>query len=157
MMTSRSTVVVSLLLMLSAGLVTPHVLAQGPRAARVTGTVWDAAESGVGGARVRLRNVVTGGIEAMATTEGTGQFQFADVEPGTYIVEVVNGQGGIAAVGQSFTVGAGESLATFVRLGPKVPWTAGFFGNAAAAAVAAAASIGVTAITPDGQNISPGR
>ena len=157
MMTSRSTLVASLLLMLSAGLGTPHVLAQGPRAARVTGTVWDATDSGVGGARVRLRNVVTGGIDAAATAEATGQFLFADVEPGNYVIEVVNGQGGIAAIGQSFSIGAGESMATFVRLGPKVPWTAGLFGNAAAAAVAAAASIGVTAITPDGQNISPGR
>lgn len=156
-MMTRPTLVASLLLLLLAGPATPGVLADGHRGGRVTGTVWDATDRGVGGALIRLRNVVTGAIEALATADDAGQFRFEAVAPGSYIIEVINGKGAIAAVGQSFTVGHDESVATLVRLAPKVPWIAGFFGNAAAAAVAAAASIGVTAITPDGQNISPGR
>ena len=47
-----------------------------------------------------------------------------------------------------FTIGQGETVATFVRLGTKVPWIAGFFSNAAAVASTAAAAEGVTALAP---------
>ena len=157
---SRPTIVASLVLILFSALAIPGVLAQSERAAgaaRITGGVWDAGDRGVGGVGVRLRNVTTGDIQASMRTDNAGQFLFQGVDAGSYVVEVVNGNGTIAAVGQSFAVGAGESVATFVRLGPKVPLMAGFFSNAAAAAVATAASLGVTAITPAGQNISPGQ
>lgn len=125
--------------------------------ARISGAVWNAADEGVAGAAVRLRNVVTGTVEATATADGAGQFVFQGVEAGSYVIEILNANGAVTALGQSFAVGAGESVATFVRLGPKIPGLAGLFGNAAASTVSSAASVGVTAITPEGQNISPGR
>ena len=56
------------------------------------------------------------------------------------------------AVGDLFGVTAGSQATTIVRLSAKTPWFAGFFGNAAAAAIAAASTLGVTAI---GSNGSP--
>ena len=53
-----------------------------------------------------------------------------------------------------FGVGADETVATFIRLGTRVPWYSGFFTNAAAAALAAAASLGVTAVGDGGQPAS---
>ena len=60
----------------------------------------------------------------------------------------------LLAVGQVFTIAPGETVATFVRLGTKLPWFAGFFSNAAAAAITAAASEGVTALAPVARPVS---
>ena len=46
------------------------------------------------------------------------------------------------------SIAPGETVATFVRLGTKVPWFPGFFGNAASAVASTAASQGITAIAP---------
>lgn len=155
--------VVASLLVIQSALPAPRdVFRQGDalaahQGARITGAVWDAADQGVGGAMVRLRNVVTGAIEATVSADSSGQFLFQGVEIGSYVIEIVNASGAVTALGHSFAVGAGESVATFVRLGPRLSGVAGLFGNAAASIVASAASVGVTAITPEGQNISPGR
>jgi hypothetical protein len=74
---------------------------------------------------------------------------FGDIEGGSYIVELVSDSGKILAVGQALAVGSGETILTFVRIGAKVPWFDGFFGNAAAIVAAAAASTGVTAVAPE--------
>ena len=55
------------------------------------------------------------------------------------------------------TVSAGETVATFVRLGVPAPWFTGMFGNTAAAVVSTAASAGIVAIAPPEQNISSTR
>jgi hypothetical protein len=79
------------------------------------------------------------------------------VHPGLYVLEVVNSEGDVIAVGQPFAAARGESVATFVRLGAKPPGFSSFFSNAAAAAVATAASLGVTAVGPGAQPSSPQR
>lgn len=122
--------------------------------ATVVGSVWDARDRGVPEALVRLRNVTTGRAAGTARTDGTGQFRFERVAPGTFAAEVLDGLGSVVAIGQTFSVAAGETAATFVRLGGRPRWFAGFFGNAAAAAIATAAGIGVTAIAPTGQPVS---
>ena len=48
----------------------------------------------------------------------------------------------------AFVIASGETVATFVRLGTKVPWFNGFFQNAASAVASTAASQGITAIAP---------
>lgn len=122
---------------------------------RIVGSVWNSTDQGVDGAMVRLRNITTGTIDGTVRADGAGQFVFDAVNPGNYIIEVVNANGSITALGSSFGVAAGETIATFVRLGPKLPMLASLFGNVAASTVSSAASIGLTAITPEGQNISP--
>ena len=81
-------------------------------AARISGSVWNAADQGIGGALVRLRNTVTGAIEASVQADAAGQFVFQGIEVGSYVVEVVTANGTIQALGQSFAVSAGESVAT---------------------------------------------
>ena len=125
-------------------------------AGRILGSVWDAKNAGIPSARVRLRNVSTGRIEAVTVSNEAGQFTFVNVEGGNYVLEVVNAQGAVLGVGQTFVIGGTDTVATFVRLGSKVPWFSGFFNNAAAGAVATAATVGVTAVSP-GQPSSAGR
>jgi hypothetical protein len=122
------------------------------------GFAWTATNDPIPGATVQLRNVTTGRVEARAVTDTSGEFVFGDVEGNaSYVVELVDEQGRVLAVGQAFTVSAGETVATFVRLGARAPWFAGLFDNTAAAVVSAASSLGVTAVTPPTQRASPRR
>ena len=122
-------------------------------AGSVVGSAWNADNSGIPGARLRLRNVSTGKIAASAIADQLGQFRFG-AAPGSYLIELVDESTKLLAVGQVFTINQGETVATFVRLGTKLPWIAGFFSNAAAAAITAAAAEGVTALAPVARPVS---
>ena len=114
----------------------------------IMGTAWKADNTPIPQAKVRLRDVGSGKIRDATIANGAGQFTFGDIEPGLYAVELISDNGRVLAVGHTLAVGAGETIATFVRLGTKVPWFEGFFVNGAAAVAAAAASTGVTAVAP---------
>jgi hypothetical protein len=118
------------------------------REASVVGSAWNADSTGIAGARLRLRNVATGKIVAATRANDAGQFRFPGVADGSYVIELVDEGGKILALGHVFAVSHGETVATFVRIGTHVPWFTGFFSNAAAAAIATAASEGVTALAP---------
>jgi hypothetical protein len=124
------------------------------RGTSVEGAAWNADDTPIPEARVRLRNVDSGRIAAAAVADQAGQFTFANLESGTFLVELVSESGRVLAVGHVFTIAPGETVATFVRLGAKAPWYAGFFSNAAAAAAAAAASQGITALAPVARPVS---
>jgi hypothetical protein len=114
----------------------------------VLGAAWKVDNSPIPGARVQLRNLVSGKVEARAVADLLVQFTFSRIEGGTYVVELLGDNGKILTVGHAFVIAPGETVATFVRLGTKVPWFNGFFGNAASAVASTAASQGITAIAP---------
>ena len=116
--------------------------------ASVVGAAWNADSTGIPGARLRLRNVATGKIVAATRADDSGQFRFQAVPDGSYVIELVDEGGKVLALGHVFTVARGETVATFVRIGTRVPWFTGFFSNAAAAVISTAASEGVTALAP---------
>lgn len=126
----------------------PSASAGAGRGTSVQGAAWNADDTPIPDARVRLRNVDSGQIVAAVVADQLGQFTFTNMEGGTYLVELVSDGGRVLAVGHVFTIAPGETVATFVRLGTKVPWYSGFFTNAAAAAAVAAASEGITALAP---------
>jgi hypothetical protein len=132
--------------------------ASSARATTVFGFVWNARNDPIPHAAVQLRNVTTGYIEARAVAAANGEFTFDNLEGGTYVIEYVDEQGKILAVGHVFSVSPGETVATFIRLGSRVRWFAallGSAGNAAATAVSSAASLGVTALGPRRRPVSP--
>ncbi len=114
----------------------------------VLGVAWTVDNAPIAGARVQLRNLVSGKLESKAVANTAGQFTFSGFEGGTYLVELTNENERILTVGHPFTIAQGETVATFVRLGARVPWSSTFFGNAARAVATAAASQGITAIAP---------
>jgi hypothetical protein len=120
----------------------------------ITGTAWHSDDTPVSNARLRLRSVGSGEVVMRTEADPAGRFTFVPVEPGVYIVELVDDDASVLGVSQMFGVGADETVATFIRLGTRVPWYSGFFTNAAAAALAAAASLGVTAVGDGGQPAS---
>lgn len=119
------------------------------RGTAITGSAWNADSSPIPQARVRLRSLQSGRIEAVAMATEAGRFAFASVEGGSYLVELVSESGKVLAVGNAFAIAPGETVATFVRLGTRVPWYDGFFSNAAAAVASSAAAAGITAIAPE--------
>jgi hypothetical protein len=133
------------------------VVPAGAQRGTITGTAWRADDAPASHARLRLRNVGTGRVVLATQADAAGRYTFAAVPPGTYVVELVDDDERLLGVSQVFGLSPGETIATFIRLGTRVPWYSGFFTNAAAAAVATAASIGVTALGEGGQPASARR
>ena len=102
--------------------------------------------------------MTSGQVQATTVADDAGNFAFKGIPEGTYLVELVSEGGKILTVGHVFTVAPGETVATFVRLGPKVPWSTGFFGNAALLVAASAATAGIAALAPETvPSVSPNR
>jgi hypothetical protein len=114
----------------------------------IVGAAWAADNSPLGHARLQLRDIVSGRVEATTVADEKGQFTVHGVQGGTYVVELIGANDKILVVGHPFAIAPGETVSTFVRLGTKVPWFSGFFSNAAAAAATSAASQGITALAP---------
>ena len=127
----------------------------GSRPATILGSAWNADNTPIKGANLRLRNVVTGKIEAETKSNEAGEFALENVDGGSYAVELVNDSGHVLAVGHVFTIAPGETVATFVRLTPKGPWSATVFNNTAANVAATAATVGIAAIRPSSHCQSP--
>ena len=91
---------------------------------------------------------------ARTIADADGRFRFERVDPGAYVVELLSTEDKVLAVGDLFGVTAGGQATTLVRLTSKTPWVGGFFGNAAAAAISAASTLGVTAVGSSGRPAS---
>ena len=133
--------------------------AAGPASSSKTGSIvgsaWRADNTPIQGAHLRLRNVETGKIAAVTKADETGHFTLENVEGGNYVVELVTDTGRIETVSHVFTVAPGETVATFVRLGPRIPWSPLLFHNTAANVAATAATEGIAAIAAVGHCQSP--
>ena len=121
----------------------------------IVGTAWRADNTPFPRALVRLRDAALGQAIALTRADERGQFQFDQIAAGVYLVEIVSPGEAVLAVGDVFTVTLGQTVSTFVRLTSRAPWFSGFFGNAAAAAVATASTLGITAIGSSGTPVSP--
>ena len=97
--------------------------------------------------RVRLRNIDTGASIAETTSDKDGAFSFPVATPGNYVVEAVSGDGVLAVSSPiSSTV---SPLTRNVILPLKTP-VAFFVTAKGAAVIAAAAAVGIVAITKYG-------
>jgi hypothetical protein len=126
-----------------------------PSTGSIVGTAWKGETTPYPQARIRLRNVQNGRGVARTDSDSTGKFRLFEVPPGAYVVELLSEQDKVLAVGDLFGVVAGAEATTLVRLNSKTTWFGGFFGNAAAAAISAASTLGVTAVGSNGRPVSP--
>jgi hypothetical protein len=146
----------------TAGAQTPQPARTGPgtttavstSAGTIIGTAWKGDTTPYPRARIRLRNVQTGRAIARTDCDSDGRFKFMQIEPAPYVVELMSEQDRVLAVGDLFSVTPGTESTTLVRLASKAPWAGGFFGNAAAAVIAAASTLGVTAAGSGGRPAS---
>lgn len=121
----------------------------------IVGTAWRADNTPFPQALIRLRDATFGQAIALVRADDRGQFQFDQIAPGEYLVEIVSAGEAVLAVGDVFTVTPGQAVTTYVRLTSRAPWFTGFFGNAAAAAIATASTLGITAVGSSGTPVSP--
>ena len=120
----------------------------------VRGVVWNGDNSPIANAKVRLRNIETGRVVSATQTSADGQFLLAEIAKGSYLAELVSDNGKVLAVGSAFRIAPGETVSTIIRL-PTRRWYSGMFSNAAAAVIAAASSVGLTAVGTHAPPISP--
>jgi Carboxypeptidase regulatory-like domain len=110
---------------------------------------------------VRLRDARHGRILETQVSDATGHFTFRDVEPGTYIVELLSSdEQTVLAASQLISVNAGDLASTFVKLPFRAPLLAGLLGptpGSAAIVMGAAAAAGVLATTVTPVSASPQR
>lgn len=108
-------------LLLCASTTMAQTPAAAARTTSVVGYVWTANNAAVADAAVALRDTVSGQVAAVTRTNTVGEFAFTGVPAGSYVVEFQSTSGQVLALGHPFTVGAGETVATFVRMANAIP------------------------------------
>jgi hypothetical protein len=129
----------------------PVVLPGAPAAAFATIHVSAVSETNTAlpGRLVRLRDARYGRMVAVNTTDEAGTFTFRDVDPGSYIIELLGGDQSIQATSALLSVDAGAVVYAVVRLPSRREPAAAFFDRGvvrAGAIIAAAAAVGVLAV-----------
>lgn len=134
-----------------------RIIATDSPAASVVGFAWTASNEPLRDVEVRLRDLLSGTVAARVRTTDTGEFLFRDVEGGSYVVEIADERGRVVALGAPFRLASGETIATFVRLALAAPSYGAVLSNTAAAAVFAAAGLGIAAVEKPAQPASADR
>ena len=83
-----------------------------PAPVSINGVVVTASGRPISNGSVRARNLLTGGIANSTSTSVTGQFSLVGLEPGTYVLEVVDGAGQIIGTSPFLFATAGATLST---------------------------------------------
>ena len=137
-------------------------LLPGTRAAvlsSIQGNAVSSSNSALLDTAIRLRDARNGRIVSTVTTDKQGMFAFKGVDPGNYVVEVMNpANNAVMASSQVMNVGTGEAVSALVKMPFRIPAFAGLIGNgsqstasavtsAAQAVTAAAASSNTVAET----------
>ncbi len=74
---------------------------------RIAGTARDAQNQVLPNVKVQLRNVDTGQLVATSRAAGDGRFEFTGLNPGNYVVEIVDDDGKIIGLSPSMALAAG--------------------------------------------------
>jgi hypothetical protein len=134
------------------------VLALGGKLNAIIGLAKTALNTPFPGARLVLRDLRTGLVEARATANEAGEFVFLDLLPSGYVVELLGPNGGVSATSESLTIDIGDLLETSVR-GTSDGALKALFGSVLQGtvndAVSAAARDGVTRVAPPERCVSP--
>ena len=64
--------------------------------------------------RVQVRNANTGELAGSTTSNQAGQFSFGSLQPGNYVVEIVDAAGKVVGLSPSLTVAAGATVTVTV-------------------------------------------
>ena len=116
----------------------------------VQGNAMSGSNSALTDTIVRLRDVRYGRVLSTVTTDKQGMFVFRGVDPGNYVVEVMNSNNTVLASSQMLSVSPGEAVSALVKLPFRIPPLAGLLGNSSqttAQAVSTAAQAVTAAAT----------
>lgn len=91
---------------------TTSVVAQGQGA--LSGVAQNADKAPLPNFRVHVRNANTGELAGSTTSNQAGEFAFANLQPGSYVVEIVDAAGKVVGLSPSMTVAAGSTVTVTV-------------------------------------------
>ena len=135
-----------------------QVLALGGKLNAIIGRARTTLNAPLAGARLVLRNLETGAVEARATANEGGEFVFLDVMPSSYVVELVGPNGDVISTSESLIIDIGDLIQTTVR-GANQGALQAMFGSVMQATahepISAASRDGVTQVTPPERCVSP--
>ena len=128
-------------------------------AAKSTGTITGVARSTagrpLGGHSVRVRSIRTGDVVATATTTATGSFVVPSLDPGGYVVEIIDTAGRIVGTSAIATVVEG-GIASLMVTAASRELVGGVSGTVIAVIVAAsAAAVTGVVVAVTGDEASP--
>ena len=133
-------------------------------AASVAGMATTSTGETLVNAAVQLRDLATGTVTGTTMSSSTGAFSFGAVNPGNYVVEVLNAAGEVVGTSASVSVAPGAAVTgvTVTATAAAVAASAGAGGLGAgtiAAVTTAAAAAGVAgiAVATDQEDASPSR
>jgi len=89
---------------------------EGSSGTRIVGSVIDIRQVAVAKVKVRLRNLTTGEVIAETESDANGEYAFPELEPGTYIVEMLIDNRYIAALSNAGSLGRFETMQTVIQL-----------------------------------------
>ena len=126
-------------------------------AATIGGLVLNGAGEPIPGAPVRLRDARFGRILRTEATGTAGEFEFASIDPGSYVVELLGDDRMVLAASRLLHVVAGETTAETLQLPADRRWSRVLIGALPRAGVVlgAAAAAGVLATGVPGDSVSP--
>jgi len=121
----------------------------------IQGSALTSANGGMPDVTVRLRDARFGRIVDTQVTDKAGMFTFLNVDPGSYVVEIVAADHStILTASQLLHVNAGDAISAVVKLPFRIPPFAGLVGSSSAPSAAAimteAAASSVLAVTTPG-------
>jgi hypothetical protein len=136
------------------------IFAQGQGA--LTGVAQSADKAPLPNFRVNIRNANTGELAGSTTSNQAGQFSFSSLQPGNFVVEIVDAAGKVVGLSSSVTVTAGATVTVTVGATAAGALAAGAGGGlsllglgplASVAVAGAASAAAVTAVvaTRDGK------
>ncbi len=137
-----------------------------PVTGSVQGLARNAQQQTLANHTVQIRNVQTGQLVGSGTTNQAGVFSFAGLQPGNYVVEIVNAAAEIVGATAPIPVAAGAVAAVTVTASAAgalaAAGGAGFgifgLGTAASAAVIGGVAVGITAgVVATTNNASPSK
>ena len=64
--------------------------------------------------RIHVRNANTGGLSGSTTSNQAGQFAFSNLQPGSYVVEIVDAAGKVVGLSPAMTLTAGSTVTVTV-------------------------------------------
>ena len=88
----------------------------GTAGAQVLGFAWNENDTPVEYPVLRIRDLQKGRQVGRTTGTATGRFSFGDLSRGVYLIELLDANDHIVAVGQPLVVVPGETVATFIRI-----------------------------------------
>jgi len=137
----------------------PEMLALGARINAIVGYTRTSANEAIPFARVWLRNVRTGEIEARAVADQFGQFLFLDIHPTGYVVELIGPDGTVIAASALVSIGNGDvrQTALFVPVGGPRRATAPAATAGAPQMINTAVDTGVSRVGQPERAVSPQR